>query len=140
MKAAGKIVRWAMHNDDGDPGTYTVVGFSRSDQISMTASKETVEPTKDDTSLIPEVLDQSGTVEVTGSFSGAIETTSITQIKDVIDTLYTGAVVKMQFTWAGQVISGNWSVTSFNLEGARDGSQEWSCDVQASGALTFTDV
>jgi predicted secreted protein len=130
----GTLLRWYLTG--GSP--HTLVGFSREDAIELSYSPQTVEPTKSSSSLLPEILAGTGTVECTGSFSGSVDSTEVGTLQDIRDALYTGAVVGLKCITGVDTVSGNFVITAFSLSGAREGSQEWNVSVRAAGALSFT--
>jgi predicted secreted protein len=134
-KLQGKNLRWYVTS--GSPNNI-LVGYSREDSVELSYAPNTVEPTKDDLSLIPEILPGSGNVDVTGTFSGSIDNTSTDALDIIQTTVYNGAVIGLKCVTGITTISGNWVVTSLTLSGARDGSQEWSVAVRAAGSLSFT--
>ena len=121
--------------DGTSPGVFTTIGGLRSKNL--TVNNETVDITTGDEAPWRLLLENAGIRSVAVSGSGVFEDGAA--INTVEDLAFSGLFKEFQMVFQnGDIVEGDFQVTSFQYAGEHNGEQTYSISLASSGTITMT--
>ena len=118
-------------------GTMTTVGGMRS--TSMTLNDEAVDITNKDSGSFRELLPAGGIQSMSISASGVF--TDSTGENNLRGAAFTGSAVNYDLVFGdGSDVKGAFIVTSYERAGEFNGEETFSCTLESSGTITYTNA